>query len=121
MDNLCPLHSVPFIKHEKDGKTWYSHKNGNEWCNKDKIVKTEIKGHPPAGGLINEWIPVKEKENQSMLRMSALKAASEVVSAYIQRPDGELPKNITELLLDVANRNLMWLKGLESPDQPSGD
>ena len=109
MDHQCQLHNVAFDKHEKDGKTWYSHKNGNEWCNEPK-VKTETQKKES----VNDWIPVKEKENQSMMRMSALKAASEIVSAYISRPDSELPKNITELLLQVSNRSLMWLKGSES-------
>ena len=55
-----------------------------------------------------------------MMRMSALKAAAEVVSAYIQRPDSQLPKNVTELLLDVAERNLQWLKGVASPSVADG-
>mgnify|MGYP001590476110 CR=1 FL=1 len=37
-EHNCNLHNVPFDKHEKDGKTWYSHKLiGGKWCNEPKI------------------------------------------------------------------------------------
>jgi hypothetical protein len=32
----CPIHDVQMKRHEKDGQTWYSHKDdttNGEWCN----------------------------------------------------------------------------------------
>ena len=69
-----------------------------------KQTKESIKEDKP------DWGSIKAKEQDSMFRMSALKAASEVVSAYLSRPDAVVPNNITELLLGVSNRSLMWLK-----------
>ena len=45
-ERMCPVHGVPFKRYEKEGKVWYAHKHGDEWCNEDKLpkgVKTEIK------------------------------------------------------------------------------
>ena len=30
--HYCQEHSVAFQKYQKEGRIWYSHKNGNEWC-----------------------------------------------------------------------------------------
>lgn len=80
-----------------------------------KQTRESVKEDKPDWGLI------KAKEQESMFRMSALKAASEVVSAYLGRPDAIISDNITELLLGVSNRSLMWLKSdiniLEEPDK----
>ena len=32
-EHYCIEHSLPFKRHSKDGKTWYSHKQGSGWCN----------------------------------------------------------------------------------------
>ena len=32
-DHHCQEHGVPFKRHEKNGRTWYSHKVGDKWCN----------------------------------------------------------------------------------------
>ena len=32
-EHYCADHSVQFKPHSKDGKTWYSHKQGDGWCN----------------------------------------------------------------------------------------
>lgn len=29
----CAEHDKPFKRHERDGETWWSHKNGAGWCN----------------------------------------------------------------------------------------
>ena len=32
--HYCQEHGAAFKRHDKDGKTWYSHKaNGGKWCN----------------------------------------------------------------------------------------
>ena len=31
-EHRCTEHNVAFKPHSKDGKTWYSHKQGNAWC-----------------------------------------------------------------------------------------
>ena len=31
-EHYCIEHSLPFKRHSKDGKTWYSHKQGSGWC-----------------------------------------------------------------------------------------
>jgi hypothetical protein len=28
----CPIHSIAMKRHEKDGRVWYSHKVGEEYC-----------------------------------------------------------------------------------------
>ncbi len=40
---FCPVHNVKTFKKEKDGKTWYSHKQDDTWCNIDptKVRKYE--------------------------------------------------------------------------------
>lgn len=30
--NWCPIHQVQMKRWEKNGRTWYSHKAGDEWC-----------------------------------------------------------------------------------------
>jgi hypothetical protein len=30
--HLCPIHNVAMKRWEKDGRVWYSHKNGDNWC-----------------------------------------------------------------------------------------
>ena len=32
-EHFCSVHNVEFRRHEKNGNVWYSHKNGNSWCN----------------------------------------------------------------------------------------
>ena len=32
-EHHCGEHGLPFKRHSKDGKTWYSHKQGDGWCN----------------------------------------------------------------------------------------
>ena len=32
----CPIHRVMMKKYTKDNHSWYSHKNGDEWCNPNK-------------------------------------------------------------------------------------
>jgi len=39
--SMCPKHGVPFIKFEKNGRSWYSHKDGDAWCNKPKELQVE--------------------------------------------------------------------------------
>ena len=33
LEHFCLEHSVEFRRHEKNSNVWYSHKNGNSWCN----------------------------------------------------------------------------------------
>lgn len=99
-------------KPENKGKKYFN----CSACNKFQWFKEDAKqseSREPVNGDVNSWIPIKEKQNESMMRMSALKAASEVVAAYITRPDSEVPKNITELLLQISDRTLNWLKGID--------
>ena len=28
----CPEHSIPHHRYEKEGRVWYAHRVGNEWC-----------------------------------------------------------------------------------------
>lgn len=117
----CSLHNVPSVWKEgvskKTGKPYAfwgcDVKTNGGYCTAEQIgdPTPPKETREPVDQSVNKWIPVKKNENQSMIRMSALKAASEVVSAYIARPDSELPKNITELLLQVSDRTLLWLKG----------
>jgi hypothetical protein len=30
--SFCPIHECEMRKWEKNGRVWYSHKVGNEWC-----------------------------------------------------------------------------------------
>jgi hypothetical protein len=30
--HICPVHHIEMRKWEKDGKVWYSHKDGDGWC-----------------------------------------------------------------------------------------
>ena len=32
-EHHCAEHDKPFKRHERDGETWYSHKQGQGWCN----------------------------------------------------------------------------------------
>ena len=50
MNPICPLHNIPFIKHDKNGQTWYSHPIGQtkEWCNESKLPKTSPPETPKA-------------------------------------------------------------------------
>jgi hypothetical protein len=31
-EHWCPVHQVEFRRFEKDGRAWYSHKQGDGWC-----------------------------------------------------------------------------------------
>ncbi len=31
-DHYCREHQTPFKKHTKDGRSWWSHRQGNSWC-----------------------------------------------------------------------------------------
>jgi len=31
-NHTCPIHGVAMRRWEKDGRVWYSHKNGDGWC-----------------------------------------------------------------------------------------
>ncbi len=49
--HFCQEHKVPFVKHEKDGKKWYSHKFGDgpkDWCNEDKAAPKAPPNAPDA-------------------------------------------------------------------------
>lgn len=37
-EHFCKEHGCKFDKHEKYGKTWYSHKNGSGYCNEPNII-----------------------------------------------------------------------------------
>lgn len=39
--SMCAIHGVPYLKFEKNGSTWYSHKDGEKWCNKPKELPVE--------------------------------------------------------------------------------
>ena len=32
---VCPIHKVPWKQHTKDDKSWWSHKDGDTWCNRE--------------------------------------------------------------------------------------
>uniref|UniRef100_A0A6M3KM44 Uncharacterized protein n=1 Tax=viral metagenome TaxID=1070528 RepID=A0A6M3KM44_9ZZZZ len=44
---VCPVHGLPFKRFEKDGKVWYAHKQGDTWCNEDKLPKDVKQEKPP--------------------------------------------------------------------------
>ncbi len=40
---ICPIHNVPFeLKKGRGGATWWSHKDGDKWCNESQL-KAEVK------------------------------------------------------------------------------
>ena len=49
-EHFCAEHKVAFQKHTKDDKTWYSHKQGDGWCNEDKKPLQESQGKPQTEG-----------------------------------------------------------------------
>ena len=132
MTNLvCPTHNKPLkegkfgpfcptlIAKNADGsKIWCNYKpapqaTGNSATPQEFEQSLQAQPQAPKDDQPKpNWDEIKKAERESMFRMSALKAASEVVAAYLGRPDAKLPTNITELLLEVSNRSLLWLKGI---------
>ena len=35
-EHHCAEHDTPFKRHERDGEVWYSHKQGQDWCNEGR-------------------------------------------------------------------------------------
>jgi hypothetical protein len=90
---------------------------GVVWPEKKELPPTPHttpKTQEPIREALPDWESIKVKEQEGMMRMSALKAASEVVSAYISRPDSPLPESLTELMEKIFHNNLLLLK-----DSPS--
>ena len=49
---MCEEHGVPYVKFEKNGASWYSHKNADgTWCNqakkKDEILEVQVEDDIP--------------------------------------------------------------------------
>jgi hypothetical protein len=34
--HTCTIHNVEMKKYEKDSRSWYAHRNGDQWCNGKK-------------------------------------------------------------------------------------
>jgi hypothetical protein len=35
-EHCCPTHQTSFKRYEKNGQTWYSHRQGNDWCKENR-------------------------------------------------------------------------------------
>lgn len=119
-EHYCSIHKIAFGKHEKNGKVWYSHfiSDDEGWCNEAK--KPQETREPVSSGDSKDWLNFKAHEKDSMMRMAAQKNAAQVVAAYLSRPDVECPKNITDLIIEVSNKLLTWLKS-SSGSQTASD
>jgi hypothetical protein len=41
-EHWCSIHHKQFRKYEKDGKAWFSHKNGDSWCKEQPSTKATV-------------------------------------------------------------------------------
>ena len=77
--HYCATHSTPFVRHEKDGKVWYSHKAGDGWCNEAESKPKEVPANvdtatgevkPPDHGPADEFFPPAEPAPTETKRMA---------------------------------------------------
>jgi len=78
--HYCQEHNVPFKKFEKNNKSWYSHKNGDGWCNevkKNSKPKEEVVFSVPQ---VQREYPNTDRQD-SIERQVALKIVAELYAA----------------------------------------
>ena len=49
----CGEHNTPFQRHERDGRVWYSHREGSGWCNMKDSPPGAEPGPGPAGDIFD--------------------------------------------------------------------
>ena len=123
---ICSLHEVQSVwkegvskKTNKPYAFWGCDiKTDGKYCTAEQIEEVKTPEPPktvePTREPVDPWIDAKKKESESMMRMAAQKNAAMVVAAYLERPDTTVPAestSVTDLLLKVSDRNLLWLKG----------
>lgn len=49
-EHYCEKHAVGFRRFEKNGRVWYSHQDGDGWCNEGKMREVTSEPEKPANG-----------------------------------------------------------------------
>lgn len=96
------------IEKSANGKTvlkWCDFKPAEEAAVGQKRVEVAEEVREP----VTDWGSIKDKESMSMVKMSALKAASQIISAELSRPDAEVPADLFQYTETFANKLLKWL------------
>src|SRR3990167_5662617 len=86
---ICDIHQEDMRQFTKEGRSWYSHKTDDGWCNgKPKVALDEsdpidkaVASNYPKAKVVPE-VDWDAKDRQSMAQ-TAMKAASEVLAAQI--------------------------------------
>jgi len=119
----CEQHQVFFRKFEKDGKTWYSHKDGDKWCNEQKTGEksgdtqsiTPEEKTPPAQpqdatGTKSDKSTTGKLTPEQTNTLQDYKKAGKNLKTKIEEYGWQVSK-LSDLTEDQANRLIEDLKG----------
>ncbi len=119
MNHFCEIHDIEYTKHEKDGKSWYSHKlSTGKWCNEGKTEEkpTQAPAIPVKQTETREPVPQDlpykprdfDAENRGKVRHGIIVARTENIGVVPLLPDeAEVINTLVEFVMSgkVAELN----------------
>jgi hypothetical protein len=115
-EHFCTVHNVPFVRHENNNGTWYSHKTADgKWCNEKDAAKQEAKPSPePPKEPQKAPAPTQKSNTDNLAELAGMtfKDAGEFMKACHDKlglmPSAVL-KEVPEYDLDnAAQRDKAW-------------